>query len=69
MSELAQHDYTGAEAVAEFWVDALNWAYATTDPSLLAAISLPACGTCARFIQRSHNAAARGKYDGGVIFP
>lgn len=44
--------YSGAFAIGTYFVSALSWSYATTDPYLLQQISSPECGACARFIQR-----------------
>lgn len=44
--ELSENTVEGAEAAARFYIDALNYGYATLDSDPLQEISLNDCGTC-----------------------
>ena len=44
--ELSENTVEGAEAAARFYIDALNYGYATLDSDPLQEISLNYCGTC-----------------------
>ena len=41
----------GAKAFATYFVQAVDWGLATTDPYLISAISAPSCRACAGYIQ------------------
>ena len=41
---------TGANAFAEFFIQTLDWAYATTNPSYMKHYSGPSCGLCAGLV-------------------
>jgi hypothetical protein len=44
------HTSAGAIAIAAFYIKALDWSYATSDPYLLKIISAPSCVTCNKII-------------------
>ena len=50
----------GAKAFATYFVQAVDWGLATTDPYLISAISGPNCRTCAGYIQSLTAMRARG---------
>jgi Family of unknown function (DUF6318) len=56
MPDLAkQHTRIGAIAFAEYFMQALDWSLATTDPYLLREVSGPTCGSCADHISAIAN--------------
>ncbi len=56
----------GAEAFARSWMDALNEAYVTVDPSRLRALSQEGCVTCQAYIESLEKARSEGRsYAGG----
>ena len=57
-----EHSSTGALEFAVYYVKALDWSLATTDPYLLKQISAPSCKTCERYIGRLTSLAAAGGY-------
>lgn len=44
------HDSGGAVTFAQFYVTALDWSYATSDPYLLKQVSAPSCVECNKVI-------------------
>jgi hypothetical protein len=45
------HTATGAKSFATYFVQAVDWGIATTDPSLIAAVSAPSCRACSGYVQ------------------
>ncbi|PZS16155.1 MAG: hypothetical protein DLM57_10960 [Pseudonocardiales bacterium] len=41
----------GADAFARYWIQALDWGYATTDSTLAKSLFAPSCTGCARFLR------------------
>lgn len=56
------HDSTGAISYGRYFVQALDWSLATTDPYLLVQAGLPSCQTCARYESRLTSLATKGGY-------
>lgn len=57
----------GAEAFARYWMDVLNEAYVTLDPTELARISAPDCRTCTAYTTSMRRGAAVGeRWEGGL---
>jgi hypothetical protein len=54
------HTAAGAKAFATYFVQAVDWGLATTDPYLISAISAPSCRACAGYIQSLTAMRARG---------
>ncbi len=64
LSDVAkQHTSEGALAFASYFIKALDWSLATTDPYLLQEISAPTCKSCAEHI----NAILDLDRHGGVL--
>jgi hypothetical protein len=57
-----QHTQEGALAFAGYFIRALDWSIATTDPSLLVQISDPACVACANYVKEIRDVRAQGGY-------
>jgi hypothetical protein len=55
-----EHSRTGALEFAVYYVKALDWSLATTDPYLLKQISAPSCKTCEGYIKAVGDLAAQG---------
>jgi hypothetical protein len=51
----------GAEAFARYWVQALDWAYASLDTTLLVGASSPECSLCKGFIDQFANLNSKGR--------
>jgi hypothetical protein len=57
---------SGGAQFAGYWIEALDWGYATTDSSLARTLYAPSCSGCARFLQniidvtRQQNQSFRG---------
>ena len=47
-----QHNSAGALAFASYFIKALDWSLATTDPYLIKQISAPSCQACKAYINR-----------------
>jgi Family of unknown function (DUF6318) len=63
-----QHTQEGALAFAGYFIRALDWSIATTDPSLLVPISSPSCAACNSYISRLNSLRrARGYLQGGRL--
>jgi len=63
-----QHTQEGALAFAGFFIRALDWSIATTDPSILVPISSPSCAACSSYISRLNSLRrARGYLQGGRL--
>ena len=45
-----QHNSAGALAFATYFIKALDWSLATTDPYLIKQISAPSCQACKAYI-------------------
>ena len=57
----ASSTYAGAmQSFATYFVQAVDWGLATTDPYLISAISAPSCRACAGYIQSLTAMRARG---------
>jgi hypothetical protein len=54
------HTAAGAKAFATYFVQAVDWGLATTDPYLISAISAPSCRACAGYIQSLTAMRTRG---------
>lgn len=54
------HTAAGAKSFATYFVQAVDWGLATTDPYLISAISAPSCHACAGYIQGLTAMRARG---------
>src|SRR6185436_18107587 len=46
-----QHTQDGALAFAGYFIRALDWSIATTDPKLLIPVSAPACSACVSYVE------------------
>jgi hypothetical protein len=58
----------GATEFARFWMQALDWGYATTDSTLARELYSPTCSECARFVGIIDAAKAAGDhFQGGRI--
>jgi hypothetical protein len=55
-----EHSSTGAIEFAVYYIKALDWSLATTDPYLLKQISAPSCKACAGYIKALGELAAHG---------
>ena len=55
-----QHSSTGAIEFAVYYIKALDWSLATTDPYLLKQISAPGCKACEGYIKALSELAAQG---------
>jgi len=63
-----QHTQEGALAFAGFFIRALDWSIATTDPSILVPISSPSCAACSSYISRLNSLRrAHGYLQGGRL--
>ena len=63
-----QHTQEGALAFAGYFIRALDWSIATTDPSLLVPISSPSCAACSSYISRLNSLRrAHGYLQGGRL--
>jgi hypothetical protein len=63
-----EHSSTGALEFAVYYVKALDWSLATTDPYLLKQVSAASCKTCEGYIEAlSELAAQGGMVQGGRI--
>ena len=63
-----QHTQEGALAFAGFFIRALDWSIATTDPSILVPISSPSCAACSSYISRLDSLRrAHGYLQGGRL--
>jgi hypothetical protein len=56
------HTPDGARLFAEFWLEALDWGYATTDSTLARRLYSPACTDCARFMHNFDDTRRKGHY-------
>lgn len=65
----AKHNTRGAALqFAQYWMQTLDWGYATTDSSLAKAAFSPSCTDCARFMKEFDDVRARGQhYRGGRL--
>ena len=54
------HTAAGAKSFATYFLQAVDWGLATTDPYLISAISAPSCRACAGYIQSLTAMRARG---------
>jgi hypothetical protein len=61
-AEAKQHTATGALTLAEYFVQALDWSAATTDPYLLKQISASTCEACQLDITQLEALAADGAH-------
>ena len=58
----------GAELYARYWMQSLDWGYATTDSSLAKAAFSPACTGCTKFMQQFDGTRANAQhFRGGRI--
>jgi hypothetical protein len=63
-----QHTQEGALAFAGYFIRALDWSIATTDPSILVPISSPSCAACSSYISRLDSLRrAHGYLQGGRL--
>ena len=63
-----QHTQEGALAFAGYFIRALDWSIATTDPSSLVPISSPSCAACSSYISRLNSLRrAHGYLQGGRL--
>ena len=63
-----QHTQEGALAFAGYFIRALDWSIATTDPSILVPISSPSCAACNSYISRLNSLRrAHGYLQGGRL--
>jgi len=63
-----QHTQEGALAFAGYFIRALDWSIATTDPSILVPISSPSCAACSSYISRLNSLRrAHGYLQGGRL--
>lgn len=63
-----EHTQEGALAFAGYFIRALDWSIATTDPSLLVPISSPSCAACNSYISRLNSLRrAHGYLQGGRL--
>jgi hypothetical protein len=44
-----RHTAIGAQAFVGYYIDALSWSFATSDPFLIQEVSAPTCKACARY--------------------
>jgi len=66
--EIADFDLDGAEAVARYYLAALDYGYSSNDSYPMQLISRPTCGTCARHIAAIDDLSAENaRYVGGAI--
>ena len=56
-----QHNSAGALAFATYFIKALDWSLATSDPYLLQQISAPSCKSCAAYISRLSQVRTAGQ--------
>ena len=54
------HTAAGAKSFATYFVQAVDWGLATTDPYLISAVSAPSCRACAGYVQSLSAMRARG---------
>jgi hypothetical protein len=65
---LNTNDRVAADVYAKYWMQTLDWGYATTDSTLARQAFLPACRDCERFIQIFDDARSAGEhFRGGRI--
>ena len=57
-----QHTQEGALAFAGYFIRALDWSIATTDPKLLIPISDPACLACGSYVEEIRDLRVHGGY-------
>ena len=57
-----QHTQEGALAFAGYYIRALDWSIATTDPQLLIPISDPACVACGSYVKEIRDVRIQGGY-------
>lgn len=63
-----QHSSAGALAFATYFIKALDWSLATTDPYLLKQISAPSCQACQRYMEQiESNRKTQTSFLGGRI--
>ena len=55
-----EHSSTGALEFAVYYIKALDWSLATTDPYLLKQISAPGCKACEGYVNALNELAAQG---------
>ena len=69
MSDLARkHAPVGATFFAEYWFQALDWAYATADSTVAKSLFAAACTECVRTMHNFDLATSRGEtFHGGRI--
>ena len=61
-SEASEPDRAGAEAFVRYWWSALNHANAAGDTSMIDAVSLPSCGSCAELSRQARAANTGGHH-------
>ena len=60
---LEKNDRVAADVYATYWMQTLDWGYATTDAKLARQAFLPVCADCARFVKGNFDdARARGEH-------
>jgi hypothetical protein len=57
-----QHTQEGALAFAGYFIRALDWSIATTDPKLLIPVSDPACVACGSYVEEIRDLRIHGSY-------
>jgi uncharacterized protein DUF6318 len=57
-----QHTQEGALAFAGYFIRALDWSIATTDPKLLIPVSDPACVACGSYVKEIRDLHVHGGY-------
>lgn len=61
-AEALQHTASGARIFGVYFVKALDWSIATTDPYLLRPIASPSCKACSRYVTDLASLQAEGGY-------
>jgi hypothetical protein len=61
-STASAHDDRGALLSAIYFIRVVDWSVATTDPTLIAPISLSTCKTCAGYISKLEKLSTEGGY-------
>lgn len=63
-----QRSAPGVVEFATFWVRAIDWGYATTNPNILRGLFLPSCVVCENFLKNfSFTAAHHQHFEGGRV--
>jgi hypothetical protein len=59
----------GADVFARYWIEALDWGYATTDSTLAKSLYVSSCTNCSRFVSGEFDSvASKGEhYQGGRL--